>query len=308
MATASPPRYGNPETRRDAQHQVLCEVNRERGFARIILNRDDKRNALSVPMRDRMTDFIHQLEADDDVKVIIFESVGSSFSSGAQLDEDWGQRGKTRRFTVSHAYLYHTQMTWGRAGFGQAINRSSKVTIAQVQGYCAAASYFLLASRCDFIMVSEDARFGALEASFMGPAGATASIHLNRILGTKAARLVGYTGRPIDAHAARRYGMAHGVVPRAELSAQVQDMAARIAARPAGLLRYLKGRIRVGESLLASNVPVISGLLSSHFIRRAPDEHNFFETARKQGMKAALDAEQRHRGTSHHEVGGKSNA
>lgn len=295
-------RYGSPETIAAADQHVLCEVDRARGFARIILNRDDKRNALSVPMRDRMTDLIHALEADDAVRVIIFEAVGSSFSSGAQIDEDWGQRGKHKRFTLTHAYLYHTQMSWGRAGFGQAINRSSKVTICQVQGYCAAASYFLLASRCDFIVVSDDARFGALEASFMGPAGATASIHLNRILGTKAARLVGYTGRPIDAQAARRYGMACSVVPLDKLSTHVQDMAARIAARPKGLLMYLKARIRVGESLLGSNVPVISGLLSSHFIRRGADEHNFFATARAGGIKAALNTEERRRGKSHHDA------
>ena len=294
--------YGSPENIAAAQHQVLCEIDRARGFGRIILNRDDKRNALTVPMRDRMTELIHQLEADDDVRVIIFESVGSSFSSGAQLDEDWGQRGKTKRFTLTHAYLYHSQLSWGRAGCGQAINRCAKVTIAQVQGYCAAASYFLLASRCDFIVVSEDARFGALEASFMGPAGATASIHLNRILGTKAARLIGYTGRPIDAQAARRFGMAHSIVPREKLSEHVQDMAAGIAARPSGLLTYLKARIRVGESLLASNVPVISGLLSSHFIRRGADEHNFFKTARTGGIKAALQQEERQRGKSHHDV------
>jgi enoyl-CoA hydratase/carnithine racemase len=286
-------RYGTPENIKNAEHQVLCEVDRQRGFGRIILNRPEKRNAMSVPMRDRMVDLIHTLEADDAVRVIIFQGNGPSFSSGAELNEDWGQRGKTRRFTLTHAYLYASQMTWGRAGIGQAVNRSSKVTIAQVQGFCAAAAYFFIASRCDLVAMSDDARIGALEARFLGPATATTSIHLNRILGTKATRLLGYTGMAIDAEAARRYGIAHSVVPLSDLSSHVEALATSIAARPAELLLYLKGRIRAGESHLGTNVPVVSGLLASHFIRRAADEHDFFDSVRKGGVKAALAEDQR---------------
>ena len=293
-------RHGTPESIAAAQHQVLCEVDREHGIARIVMNRPEKRNALSVPMRDRMTDLLHEIERDADIRVVIYEGRGGSFSSGAEINEDWGQRGKHKRFTVTHACRYHTQLTWGRLGFAQAIQRSSKVTIAKVQGYCAAAAYFLLASRCDIVVAADDAKFGALEASFMGPAGATASIHLARMLGTKGAKRVGYTGQPIDAQTAKAYGFVHSVSTLADLAAETERLALRIAERPAQLMLYLKARIRAGESHLNTNVPVITGLLSSHFIRRAADEHNFFDSVRKGGVKAALDEEKERAGLPGH--------
>src|ERR1043165_2802036 len=105
-------RYGTAESMASAEHQVLCHVDRARGIGRIILNRPEKRNALCVQLRHRVVVLIHELEADQTVRVIIFQGNGPSFSSCAELNEDWGQRGKTRRFTLTHAYLYASQMAW----------------------------------------------------------------------------------------------------------------------------------------------------------------------------------------------------
>lgn len=288
-------RYGTPESTVAAVEQVQGAVRRDMGVAVITLNRPEKRNALSVPMRDRMIDLLHEFEADPDVRVIVFRGTGSSFSSGAEINEDWGQRGRYKRFTVSQSYLYASELTWGRGGFGQAIARSPKVTVCGVQGYCAAASYFLLASRCDLVIAGNDARIGALEARFMGPAAATASLHLFRILGSKSARFAGYTGDPLTAEQAEQAGFVHRVVPSEELDAEVSRTAQALAARPRPESEYLKRRIRMTESTLGTNAPVVSGLLTSHFLRREPDEHDFFATVKRGGVRSALDEELRRR-------------
>lgn len=288
-------RFGTAASIEAAEHQVTCEVRRDTGVGYLTLNRPEKRNALSVPMRDRLIELLADLERDDDVRVIVLRGAGSSFSSGAEINEDWGQRGRYKRFTVSQAALYHNELTWGRGGFGQAFSRCAKITICAIQGYCAAASYFMLCSRCDLVLATRNARIGAMEARFMGPAAATASLHLLRILGTKAARFAGYTGDPLSAEDAHHVGLVSRVIPDDALAAEVDSLAESLARRAPSELRYLKSRMRLAESTLATNVPVVSGLLMSHFMRREPDEHDFFGTVKQGGVHAALTEEARRR-------------
>ena len=181
--------YGNPENLRSAPDQVLYEKDARRHIAWITLNRPDKHNAMSVPMRARLADLIHEAERDNDVRVIVIRGNGKSFCSGNEINEDWGQRVPgQKRMTLTAANRYATDMNYGRQGFSQAISRCSKVTILRLHGYCAAAAYFMIATRTDLVVVSADAKIGALEARFLGPAGAVSATHINRIIGTKAAR------------------------------------------------------------------------------------------------------------------------
>lgn len=55
--------YGNPESLRRAPEQVLFEKS-PNGIARITLNRPEKHNAMTVPMRARIMELVHQCEED----------------------------------------------------------------------------------------------------------------------------------------------------------------------------------------------------------------------------------------------------
>ncbi|HVW42778.1 MAG TPA: enoyl-CoA hydratase/isomerase family protein [Amycolatopsis sp.] len=283
------PRWGNAESLAAAESLVLLDLEPERGLAWITLNRPEKRNALSVPMRDRIADIFDELALDDRIKVVVLRGNGPSFSSGNEINEDWGQRGGDyKRFTVTHAYRYSSELTWGRTSFSQVIARSPKVVIAQVQGFCAAAAYFLLAAKSDLVIVADDAKIGALEARFLGPASSVASLNLNRLIGAKAARFSGYTGSIMDARQAFDCGFACHVSPLAELAADTERIALEIASRPAAELARLKSRIKLGDSLMDNNVPVVSGLLASHFMRSNSDELSFWKAVREGGVGGAL--------------------
>ncbi len=281
--------YGNLDSLRLAPAQVLFSKDGRTGVARIILNRPEKHNALSVPMRARIAELIRQCDADEEVRALIISGRGPSFCSGNEINEDWGQRGPGyRRFSLTTGVRYGTDMTYGRLGFSQALSRSSKITIVQMHGYCAAAAYFMIATKCDFVIAAPDARIGALEARFLGPAGAVSHIHLNRILGTKAARRLGYTAEPISGEEALRLGLAHRCVPEAHLEKETGTFAARLARRPSGELGYLKSRILAGEGLLDSHLPVMPGLLLSHFFQTEPDELQFWKAVKAGGVAGAL--------------------
>jgi enoyl-CoA hydratase/carnithine racemase len=285
----SRPRWGNERSIAAAVAQVVLDLDASAGIAWITLNRPEKRNALSVPMRDRIADLFDELATDDRVKVIVLRGNGPSFCSGNEINEDWGQREPGyRRFTVTHAYRYSSELTWGRTSFSQVIARSPKVVVSSVQGFCAAAAYFLLAAKSDLVIVADDAKIGALEARFLGPASAVASLNLNRTIGAKAARFSGYTGSVMSAAQAFECGFACHVSPLADLGADTDRIVREIAARPAQDLARLKARIKRGESLMDSNVPVISGLLASHFFKSHSDELSFWKAVREGGVGGAL--------------------
>jgi enoyl-CoA hydratase/carnithine racemase len=290
-------RYGTPESIAAAEQQVLWELDEATGVATLTLNRPEKHNAMSVPMRDRISDLMAAADLDDRVKVILFRGNGKSFCSGNEINEEWGQRRPhERRRTLNVGYRYGADMAWGRLGFSQAISRSSKVTIAQLHGYTAAAAYFMIACKVDLVVAADDARIGALEARFLGPAGAVASVHINRILGTKAVRRTGYTAMPMTGVEARDLGLVHEVATAPELPAAAAAIAQEIAARPAAELLYLKARMKAAEAVLDTSVPSITGLLVSHFLQAAPDELDFWKTAREVGVGGALDKDKQRKG------------
>lgn len=285
-------RYGTPESIVAAPGQVLLDVDRASGVARITLNRPEKHNAMSVLMRDRISDLMAQLDVDPDVKVIVFAGNGKSFCSGNEINEEWGQRAEhERRRTLAVGYRYGSDMAWGRQGFSQAISRSSKITVAQIHGYCAAAAYFMICAKVDLVVAATDAKVGALEARFLGPAGAVASVHLNRIIGMKAARRTGFTAMPVSGEEARELGLVALTADAADLAAATDALLARLTARPAGELRYLKARIKAAEGLMDTSVPSITGLLVSHYLQADRDELDFWRTAREKGVGGALDAD-----------------
>ena len=284
--------YGNPENLRNAAAQVLLEKDAARHIAWITLNRPEKHNAMSVPMRARLAELIHACEQDDDVRVIVIRGKGKSFCSGNEINEDWGQRVPgQRRMSLTTANRYATDMNYGRQGFSQAISRCSKVTILQLHGYCAAAAYFMIATRTDLVIVSDDAKIGALEARFLGPAGAVSATHINRIIGTKAARRAGYTAFPFTGGDARRLGLAYRCVLADTLEASTNRLAEEIAGRPASLLAYYKARISMAESLFDTSVREITGLLFSHFLQAEDDEAHFWTQVKKSGVSGALVAD-----------------
>jgi len=283
--------YGNPDSLRSAPGQVLFEKSAN-GIARITLNRPEKHNAMTVPMRARLMTLIHQCEEDDDVRVIVLSGNGKSFCSGNEINEDWGQRVPgQKRMTLTMANRYASDLNYGRQGFSQALTRCSKITVLQLHGYCAAAAYFMIATRSDLVVVTPNSKIGALEARFLGPAGAVSAVHINRILGTKAARRYGYTGAAMSGDDALRLGLAHSCVSDEALHSEVNTIAMHIASQPLPLLAYYKARIRAAESLFQTNVREISGLLFSHFLQADQDEAHFWTKVKESGVGGALIAD-----------------
>lgn len=134
-------------------------------IASITLNRPEKLNALSIELREELTDAIIKSGADQDVSVIILKGAGRAFSSGydlsyTRIDKGYGKSGTTTREDIDN-------MTSEIVEKWNIVWNSRKPIICQVHGYCLAGGTDL-ALNTDIIICAEDAQFGYPPVRAMG--------------------------------------------------------------------------------------------------------------------------------------------
>lgn len=118
------------------------------GIAKIIINREEKRNAINEKTADELKEALIDAEKDPEVKVIILTGAGErAFCSGADLAMFKGEISPLE---------YHRFLMIGRE-FGRLIENSSKPVIAAVKGYALGGGCELLLP-CDFVIASETAK------------------------------------------------------------------------------------------------------------------------------------------------------
>ncbi len=195
------------------------------GVAVLTLERDEKRNALSINLRDEMSDALDRLAGDDAVRVVIVTGAGATFSAGFDLDE----------FTKPELAekLWESSDRWHRT-----VLTFPLPTIAAVNGP-ALGGGFDLAVMCDLRVASDTARFAHPEHRFSqvvyGP--------LHDLVGGATARDLALTGRTLDAAAAETLGLVTRVVPGAALAPEAHAIAAEIAAAPRPVLLQMKAKV-----------------------------------------------------------------
>ncbi len=143
-------------TQSEQEHQLEVRYEVREHVARVTIDREPKRNALSFDTTDQLLDSFRQANRDRDVRVIVLTGTGdTAFCAGADLS---GIRGGGNDAEEAHAGRGHL------ASLFTEMYHLGKPTIARVQGY-ALAGGFGLALACDFVVASENATFGAPEVN-----------------------------------------------------------------------------------------------------------------------------------------------
>lgn len=188
--------------------------------ARLTIDREERRNALSWALIGDLRTALAHAKADDAVRVVVLTGAGTAaFCAGADLDGMAGGGGFTdlHRGRGELAELFRDLYALG------------KPTIARVQGY-ALAGGFGLALACDLVVAAEDAVFGTPEIG-IGLWPHMITVPLVRAMPPKRALELMLTGRRVDAAEADRLGFVTRVVPVAELDAAVDALASELAGR-----------------------------------------------------------------------------
>jgi enoyl-CoA hydratase/carnithine racemase len=191
-------------------------VTTDRSAARIVLNRPEKRNALSLELMEEMIAALRDVSEQQATRAIVIEGAGPAFSAGHDLSEMIG------RDSVFLAHLFDRC-----SAMMETIHRVPQPVIAKVHGIATAAGCQLVAA-CDLAVAAEGTRF-ATPGVKIGLFCSTPMVPVSRAVGRKRAMQMLLTGEPIDAGTAVDWGLVNRVVPAEELEAAVLDLVDAIA-------------------------------------------------------------------------------
>lgn len=266
---------------------------------RIILNRPKKMNALSLALQRDLIAGLTEAEEDDEVKVIIIKGSGRCFATGYDLSEVgfmYGMKepkpGEKMRVKPSQ----RVRLQKDRFMFYEVYNHillCPKLTIAQVHGYCVGGGLTLV-QHCDFIIASEDCKFGHVEER-MGFAGATLSPMLILRVGLTRALDLCITGKMIDAKKAYEIGLVNRVVPLDQLDREVEEFANALACYPRDGIRFGKVKRHMVYDMMGITSEFAPAYAMHSFqtnMTFEPDELNFFKERRDKGVQKAAHLKQ----------------
>jgi enoyl-CoA hydratase/carnithine racemase len=197
---------------------VLTE---DRGAVRhLVVNRPEKRNALSAEVIRALGTAAEEAAADESVRVVVVRGEGPMFSSGMDLND-------LRELSESPE---NTRL--GRRQILQVWNlfeEMPKPTICQIHG-AALGGAFELALACDFRTMAEDAVAGIMEVRVGLIPDVGGCSRLPAVVGLGNAKELIMTGRVIDGREAHRIGFANRVAPAGELDAATEALANELLA------------------------------------------------------------------------------
>ena len=219
---------------------VIVEGPNDDGVATLTVNRPEKKNALSIAVRDAVSDQLDRLAADGELKVLVVTGSGSCFSAGFDLDE----------FAIDEPD-FHRQLWASSDRFHHALQRFPLPTIAAVNG-AALAGGFDLALMCDIRVAGATAYFGHPEQAF----GDVIYGLLHDLVGGAVARDLCLTGRRIDAGEALRMGVVREVVADEDLLAAASRIAQEIARAPRWALIRTKAKA-IARAGIAPDLPTL---------------------------------------------------
>ena len=195
--------------------------------ALLTLDEPSKLNALSPGIRSGLTTAMAEADADTEVRVIIITGAGEkSFCAGADISGF--------EFTTTYAKQFIDKVLDVLA----LPENTSKPVIAAVNGY-AFGGGFEIAIASDFVIASEQARFGVPEIQ-LGLLPGFAIVRLAELVGRQMAKYLSMLGEPISAEEAKNLGLVLKVVPHDSLLEQAFQLAEKIASKPQMAIRYAK--------------------------------------------------------------------
>lgn len=187
----------------------------------ITLNRPKALNALNGQVLDDLIAAFAVYEADDSQRCAVLTGSGEkAFAAGADIKEMADK-------AAADFYLEDFFAKWT----SHVVEAVRKPWIAAVNGF-ALGGGCELAMMADFILASDQAKFGQPEIKLGVAPGMGGSQRLTRAVGKSKAMEMCLTGRMMGAEEAERAGLVARVVPHDELMTEAMKVAATIAEMP----------------------------------------------------------------------------
>ncbi|ALM83628.1 enoyl-CoA hydratase/isomerase family protein [Bordetella sp. N] len=202
----------------------LIELHVADGIATLLLNRPDKRNAMSDDMRTEFIQALERVSADKAIRALVLSGNGKGFCAGGDVS------GMERRMSAPAGEIafngWHRQQ---RVHYTQSLlHTMPKPTIAAVNG-AASGLGADTALACDFIIASDAASFtwSYINRGIVPDGGGM--YFLPRRVGLAKAKELIFTGRKVDAEEALHLGIVDRQATAENLLADAQAWAAELS-------------------------------------------------------------------------------
>ena len=215
-----------------SKEMIRLEI--EAGVAELVLDRPEKRNALSVTMWGAIPDLVAAAVDDPAVKTLIIHGgTSGAFAAGADISE----------FETIYATEEAAEASGKIIGLAlNAVEHCPKPVLAAIEGPCVGGGVSL-AMAADLRVAADSARFGVTPArlGLVYPSGDTR--RLVTAIGAARAKDLLFTGRIIPAQEAKDMGLVNRLVSDGQALAAARTFADEIAAQSQWSVRAIKRMI-----------------------------------------------------------------
>lgn len=241
----------------------------------IIINRPEKKNALTSAMYQALSQAIESSQSDDSVRVLCLRSNGDSFCGGNDVEDFLQQPWKGQQIPPGERFI-------------RAVAGAAKPIVAAVQGAAVGIGTTILL-HCDLVYAADSAKFimPFVNLGLVPEAGST--LLLPALIGHQRAAELLLLGSPLSPARAYELGMVNAVVPADQLLRVATEAAQALAEKPAGALQLCKQMLKkhnrteldqvIRQEVLAFgerlNSPETAEALSAFLQKRKPDFSKF---------------------------------
>ena len=225
----------------------------DNGVGWVQLNHENKLNPLSAGFILAIKEASVKFDNDLSIGCIVLIGSEKEFAAGADLKE-----------MIKHNYASVSETRYIENGWLD-IPKIQTPIIAGVKGY-ALGGGCELAMMCDFIIASDNARFGQPEINIGAIPGAGGTQRLTRSIGKSKAMLAILTGDMMSANEAEKSGLVAKVISNDEFDVSLKEIAQKIANQSKPLAKLAKQAVNVAyETTLEEGIRSERALFYSTF-------------------------------------------
>ncbi|MDB5553874.1 MAG: enoyl-CoA hydratase [Rhizobium sp.] len=223
--------------------KVPVRTERNGAVLSIIIDREERRNALNESVASAIISALDEAEANRDIRAVVLTGVGEkAFCAGGDLQPV----ADGTPFTIDPANPKHYV-----AGLLTRMERCSLPIIGRINGHALAGGFGLLCA-CDLVVARDDALLGVSEVK-VGLFPMMILPFLLRNLPNRLLMELCLTGEPITGAEAKAAGIVNYAVPGAELDSKVNWLLDRVTGKsPTGIRLGKQGLRNIREMSMAN--------------------------------------------------------
>src|SRR5699024_1732329 len=216
------------------EEPILFEL-QDKHIGVISLNRPEVMNSFSMSLLEEWNRILDELEARQDIRVVIITANGQkAFSAGADLKE--------------RKQMTDAQVTSTVALISKTIQRIAELPVPVIAAMNGAAigGGMELALACDIRIAAENSKMGLTETSLAIIPGAGGTQRLARLIGSGQAKRLIFTAQLVGTEEAKRLGIVEETAKSENLFNKAMEMAGNIAENGPIAIRRAKQAINDG--------------------------------------------------------------